>query len=222
MFTPTIFVFEGTYYIVYTAVPAPFTNDDGGSNGTPTALGIARSSSPAGPWRKPDCNPILRPGAIGDFDSHRTDDACVIVREGRIWLYYKGREKGSSPRETKMGLAMADRPEGPYRKSPDNPVLGSGHEVCVWPHGDGVAAIVAPCGPEGGTLQCSPDGLRFVRQSKIAPPKAPGPFRTDGFGSGRGPGIAWGISHDASEDRPFLVRFDCDLRVEPGMEQEPF
>jgi hypothetical protein len=214
VFTPTILVAGGRYYLFYTAVPEPFDNDKGGPNATPTAIGVAVSDSPDGPWERHGGNPVLRPGEAGMFDSHRVDDGCLIVREGKYWLYYKGREKGLSPAETKMGVAIGEHPTGPYMESDLNPIIPSGHEVCVWPHGAGVAAMISSCGPEANTVQYSSDGLHFSRQASIVPPKAPGPYREDNFVDGHGSGITWGICHDVSKGRPFLLRFDCDLRAE--------
>lgn len=111
-----------------------------------------------------------------------------------------------------MGLAIATEPEGPYVKHPLNPVLDSGHEVCVWPHGKGVAALVSDVGPQGNTLQYADDGVHFRKVCDIVPPKAPGPFRADNFSDGAGSGISWGISMvDNRESWPYLVRFDCNL-----------
>ena len=212
VFTPTVLTAEGRVYLYYTAVPRPFTNDKGGPRGTPTAIGVAIADATDGPWFKCDGNPILRPGPAGAFDSHRVDDACLIVRGGRYWLYYKGRQAGMGPGQTKMGLAIADAPAGPYEKYEGNPVLDSGHEVCVWPHRQGVAALVAPTGPQGSTVQYSADGLHFRPASQVEPPSAPGPYRTDTFQETPfGNGITWGICQDLSRDRPFLKRFDCDL-----------
>jgi len=210
VFTPTTLVVDSTYYLFYTAVPRPFDNCGGGPEGTPTAIGVATSASPHGPWEKVVGNPILRPGPAPEVDSHRVDDACLIVREGKYWLYYKGRQKGLSPAETRMCLATAEAPAGPYVKSSLNPVIPSGHEVCVWPQESGVAAIVAPCGPEGSTVQFAPDGLCFERVADVSPPSAPGPLRTDNYVDGVGAGISWGLCQDTrSADRPFLLRFDC-------------
>lgn len=132
-------------------------------------------------------------------------------------MYYKGRQKGLSPAETRTFLARADHPTGPFAKSLLNPVIDSGHEVCVWPHGRGIAAMISPCGPQGSTIQFSADGLRFERVASIrpGPPSAPGPFRADHYADGWGPGITWGLCQDiSSEDRPFLLRFDCRLEAE--------
>ena len=109
-----------------------------------------------------------------------------------------------------MGLAIASRPEGPYTRHPANPVLDSGHEVCVWPHGRGMGCIVAPCGPQGATLQYSEDGIRFRRVCTVAPPRAPGPYREDRWRAGRGPGITWGLCQNTASPWPYLQRFDAD------------
>ena len=223
VFTPTILVAGGRLYLFYTAVPAPFDNDGGGPRGTPTAIGVATADSPGGPWRKCGANPILRPSPSPEVpDSHRIDDACVVVRNGTYWLYYKGRQRGKTPAETVMCLATARDPFGPYVKCNRNPVIRSGHEVCVWPHGPGVAALVSPCGPEGGTLQYSPDGLRFRIVARVTPPAAPGPFRADHYQDGPGPGITWGLCHDTwSAPRPFLLRFDVTESIEFNEDEAP-
>lgn len=212
VFTPTVLVANGAYYLFYTAVPEPFDNDKGGPRGTRTAIGVASAASPTGPWTRFSGNPVLRPSDDPQaFDSMRVDDACMVVRDGAYWMYYKGRQMDRSPRETKMGLAVAASPQGPYVKDAENPVLDSGHEVCVWPHGPGVGCLVCNVGPQGNTLQYSDDGVHFHKVATLTPPKAPGPFRADGFVDGRGPGITWGISMETHPAWPYLVRFDCNL-----------
>jgi hypothetical protein len=213
VFTPTILQAAGRYYLYYTAVPEPFTNDDGGPRGTRTAIGVAVADTPHGPWRRHTGNPILRPSDDPtQFDSMRVDDSCLIARDGAYWMYYKGRQQERSPRETKMGLAIAPTPLGPFVKEAGNPVLDSGHEICVWPHGHGVACLVCQVGPQGNTLQFSDDGRHFRKIADTVPPKAPGPFRADAFREGAGPGITWGIAM-IQMPRPHLVRFECDLRA---------
>ncbi len=212
-FTPSTLVAEGRYYLFYTAVPKPFDNDEGGPAGTRTAIGVAVADHPDGPWTKVDDNPVLRPGdEPGAPDGHRLDDACLIAREGGYWLYYKGRGRGLTPGQTVTCLAIAAEPTGPFEKQ--GPILDSGHEVCVWPHGEGVAALISPTGPQGSTVQYSTDGVHFEVRAQVTPPSAPGPLRTDNYGEGRGEGIQWGLCQDVhSAPRPFLLRFDCDLRA---------
>jgi len=216
VFTPSILAAGGRYYLFYTAVPEPFTNDGGGPRGTRTAIGVATADLPGGPWSRLGSEPVLRTSDDPDhFDSHRVDDSCLIARQGRYWLYYKGRQMQRTPGQTRMGLAISDTPEGPYTRCDQNPVLDSGHEVCVWPHGPGVGCLVAPTGPQGGTLQYSDDGVHFRRCAEVDPPSAPGPRRDDAFADGAGPGIAWGLCQELRGQWPYLRRFDCDLRF-PG------
>lgn len=205
VFTPGILVADGHYYLFYTAVGNPM------SIATPTAIGVAAADSPRGPWRKFARNPILRPSTDpAQFDSFRVDDACLLVRGGEYWLYYKGRQAGHSPKETKWGVAIAKSPMGPYTRSRENPVTNSGHEVLVWPHREGIAALIGAVGPEKNTIQFAEDGIHFRIVSHIdAPPMAPGGYRLDAFtGSPFARGMEWGIAMKNGPD-PYLVRFDC-------------
>ena len=120
-----------------------------------------------------------------------------------------------------QGVAIADHPLGPFEKSPYNPVLNSGHETCLFPFKEGIAAIVSLDGPEKNTVQWSPDGINFDYMSMLQVcPVAPGPFVPDAFAdNGNGRGITWGLAHinpDASGpvQQSILVRFDCDLSLD--------
>ena len=220
VFTPNVLVAEGRYYLFYTAISKPKTERFS------TAIGAAVSDSPDGPWKKHSGNPILTTGAGqwaaktgakaeagAAWDSHVVDDACLIVRDGKYWLYYKGRQMGMSPAQTKIGVAVSARPQGPYIKSELNPLIKSGHEVLVWPFGEGVAVLIGQTGSLKNTVQYAPDGLKFSVKAHIKdPPKAPGAYRPDAFTNTKsGKGISWGISMGSYGKWPYLVRFDCDL-----------
>ncbi len=209
VFTPSILLVEGKYYMTYTAVPKPFIND--GSDITKTAIGMAVAESPTGPWKK-NKEPILKTSDDENmFDSLRIDDTCFIVKNKQYYMYYKGRQINHTPAETKMGVAISKHPEGPYVKYEGNPVLESGHEVCVWPYAGGVCSLVCNVGPQGNTIQYSNNGLRFKKVFDAVPPKAPGPFREDDFVEGSEPGLKWGICMREDNGWPYLLRFDCDL-----------
>jgi beta-xylosidase len=230
-FTPNILVARDKYFLFYSGR---------GSGGTTrfhshTRIGLAWSDSPDGPWQKSPDNPIIKQGnpgeydinkyekpdkPYGEWDSHLVDDSCLLVRDGKYWLYYKGRQIGRGATETKMGVAIADKPEGPYVKSPSNPLTNSGHEVLAWPHKEGVAALITYAGPEKNTIQYAPDGLHFSVMAKVAnAPLASGAYRPDAFtGTTNGQGIAWGICLE-SKPRPHLQRFECDLTGEPNQQK---
>ena len=119
VFTPTVMVAEGCYWLFYTAVPEPFHNAGGGPAGTATRIGVASAAHPDGPWEPTGGDPILEPSATAaHFDSHRVDDSCLVRRGGEYRLYYKGRQLGLAPNQTRMGLATAARPDGPYTRHP--------------------------------------------------------------------------------------------------------
>ena len=160
------------------------------------------ADSPFGPWHraeKPVLEPgnYGNPGnypngpivAKGDWDGLIAHDPSCIAIKGKYYLYYKSRYfRGSDERFSSgdlkdwvekeggipigWGVAVADKPEGPYVKSAYNPVIIGGHECIVWPHKGGVCALIAQ-GPECNTVQFSTDGINFkvigtVKEAPIA------------------------------------------------------
>lgn len=118
-----------------------------------------------------------------------------------------------------MGVAFADRPEGPYRKHPGNPLTNGGHEVMVWPYRGGVMTLLSGTGPEGRTLQFAPDGLSFRIVGRFGNdyPKAPGAYRAGDFADAaqQEGGIQWGISMNYGNRNvwPHLLRYDAQIRA---------
>ncbi len=223
VFTPNILKFNNRYYLYYDAVkPTPGgTNDLFENNNTTdfTNMGIAVADSPDGPWNRISEEPILSYNPDGkSFDSYRVDDASLVVCEGRIWLYYKGRnmlDGQGGPGQTKMGVAFADRPEGPYIKYEGNPILENSHEVLIWSHREGIGAYAS----KSRTLEYADDGLDFsskpVGIETLPKPIAPGAYRHELTKPGDyGQGIMWGISmKDPGGPYPYLVRWECDLSL---------
>ena len=172
VFTPNILVAEGRYWLFYTGTSRPYKrpfNPD-------SKIGIAVSDSPDGPWERLTTNPALtNSDNPDDFDSHLIDDACLIVRDGKYWLYYKGRQLGKSPGQTQMGLAIAEKPEGPYVKHEANPVIPGNHEVLVWPQGTGVAAMIGSTGPKQITnsILYAEDGVNFKKTHTVETARGP-------------------------------------------------
>jgi hypothetical protein len=216
VFTSGILVANNTYYLFYSGINNPYRDPD--LERSKTRIGIATSDSPNGPWTKLSSNPILIPSNdTTQFDSHRVDDSSVLVRDGKYWLYYKGRQWGKKPTETKMGLAIADKPEGPYIKYENNPVVGGGHEVLVWPQGEGVATIIGKEGPSNinRSIMYAKDGLNFTKTHNFTNkdvPHAPGAYRPDAFtDDGNGQMIEWGLQRRTENGVLFLGRFDLKL-----------
>ena len=225
VFTTNILVAEGHYYLSYQA--RSFREQR-------NVIGMAVADSPGGPWEKlPE--PILRTTADGKYrdehkpgysnwqdaeesgswDSGAVHDPGILPRRGKYWLYYKGHAIGEQMfADSKIGVAVAGHPEGPYVKHPLNPVLNSGHEVWMWPYKGGVASIVDWAGPEKGTVQYSEDGVNFrVMTSLEDIPPAGGAYIADKFDDpDNGQGFTWGLCHYGRSDWNFLLRFECDLK----------
>jgi len=112
-FTPNVVRFKGKYYLYYTGCGQGFTNRPD-SEIDKTAFGLAISKSPTGPFKKLRSPVFETSPDHSKFDSFRIDDAALRIVKGKVWLYYKGRAWKKPPIDTKMGLAIARKPEGPF------------------------------------------------------------------------------------------------------------
>ncbi len=214
VFTPNILTYRGKYYLYYTGVkPTPgnakkeFENN---SETDITAIGLAVANSPEGPFVRVQNNPILEISEVPeDFDSFRIDDASLLVKDEKIWLYYKGRSfiHGKlGPGKTQMGVAYAVRPEDPFKKH-DGPLLDKSHEVLIWSKDGGVASLASI----NATINFAPDGEHFsvVQNGLKNIPIAPGLYRPhleDGNPESVIPG--WGIALKGKKGQTYLVRFE--------------
>lgn len=210
VFTPNIMIAEGRYWLFYTGTSKEF-----GKGFIPDSkIGIAVADSPDGPWQRLSSNPaITNSDDPAHFDSHLIDDACLIVRDGKYWLYYKGRQQGKGPGQTKMGVAIAQKPEGPYVKYQGNPVIQGNHEVAVWPQGTGVAAMIGTTGPKEITrsILYAEDGLNFTKTHSVQNvPTAAGTYRPEAFtDSDKGEQPDWGVHIGKRKGfLPFIERFN--------------
>ncbi|MEP4077256.1 family 43 glycosylhydrolase [Haloferula sp.] len=211
VFTPNIMVAEDRYWLFYSATSKEYFK----GFGPDSKIGIAVSDSPDGPWERLPTNPALKNSDNpADFDSHLVDDACLIVRDGKYWFYYKGRQLGKSPAETQMGLAIAEKPEGPYVKHPENPVIPGNHEVMVWPQGKGVAAMIGKVGPAEivESILYAPDGIHFSKTHDVVRgPVGGGAYRPEAFAdSAKGKIPEWGVGirTRGRSQLPCIHRFD--------------
>lgn len=228
VFTPEVLAHEDKYYLVYQTVQAPYTNRQY------EEIAIAVADSPFGPWKKSEA-PILSPAKDGEwegdednrfmvkskgsFDSHKVHDPCLLVFEGKYYLYYKGETMGESMnmggREIKHGVAVADSAFGPYVRCELNPISNSGHEVVVWNYQGGIATLLTTDGPEKNTVQFAPDGINFDIKSHIkGAPEAIGLFRDD-IASTPPPGLTWGLCHkyDPSWNWNYICKFTTRKQI---------
>lgn len=225
VFTPEILEYSGKFYLVYQVVKHPYVNR------VKEYISMAIADNPNGPFKKlPE--PILKTAdngvwkgdkdnrflveKKGDFDSHKVHDPCLLFFKDKFYLYYKGERMGEEifmgGRETKWGVAISDKPEGPYVKSKFNPVTNSGHETCLWKYKDGIAALLTTDGVERNTIQFSKDGIHFEIMSAIkGGPEAPGPFIGKNYDTPLA-GMTWGLCHNVFCEWHYIERFDIDER----------
>lgn len=194
---PYVVVHDGTFHLYYTG----FRNGDLATRD----LGVATATSPQGPWVRDPGGPILRRSADpAAWDSGMLGDSNVVQHHGRWWLYFKSRRTDETNRQTRIGVATADTPTGPFRREDRNPLF-AGHAFTAWPHGGGIAAV---CGVVSPQLLWSADGLDFENAGTL-PTESTGLFTP---ADGGDPARRWGIEAFAAEvdGRPArgLRRFD--------------
>jgi len=87
-------------------------------------IGLATASSLSGPWTTDRKEPLIRCwGKPGTWNcTHASNPSLVLAPDGRFFLYYKG-ISDAVPKLRTIGVALADRLEGPYRDHPGNPLL---------------------------------------------------------------------------------------------------
>ena len=214
-FTPNIIYARGRYWLYYTGVkPTPGNlNDEFENNSTTdiTAIGVAVSDSPGGPFKRVTDEPILTVSIEPEkFDSFRVDDAALIYRNGLFWLYYKGRSRmygELGPRNTQMGVAFSKSPEGPFEKL-NSPLLSENHEVMIWPFRRGVATLAS----FSSTFEYASDGIDFTFCSLGVNvenrPNAPGAYRPDLTNPVvEGGRLTWGIGMVHNGNEAYLIRY---------------
>ena len=213
VFTPNILEEQGRYYLYYTGVqPTPGSagvHFDNNSVNDLTAIGVAVAGVPDGPFRRLSDGPVLSVSNIDTaFDSYRVDDAALAVRDGHIWLYYKGRSKkygDGGPANTKLGVAFAENPAGPFEKY-SGPILNKSHEVLAWSVNGGMATLASL----SHSLNWAADGLHFsskdISLSQI--PHAPGLYRPELTDRHAQQIPGWGVSMETRRGDVYLVRFE--------------
>lgn len=213
VFTPNILAQNDKYYLYYTGVKPTEGNAknefEGNSTNDFTAIGLAVSGSPNGPFIRVKDNPVLTiSDKPEDFDSYRVDDASLLLREGKVGFYYKGRSMShgkEGPKLTQMGVAFADKPEGPFIKNAE-PILDKSHEVLIWTE-DGVVSSLASFSQ---SIYSAADGLHFkpLYQNLEDIPKAPGLYRPSLTNGSKDDVDNWGIAMIQKNKQTYLVRFE--------------
>lgn len=153
---PRIHAVDGRFYLFYTGItypqdPPPLDRslalDDPavGAARASKRIGVAVADSLTGPWTRPD-GPALDV-AEGTFYSYLTSNPAPLrTAEGRDLLAFKSRATTADGGYGAMslGMATAERPEGPYRVISDAPLfedLGEFEDPFFWEASDGFHII---------------------------------------------------------------------------------
>ena len=220
--TADILKWKDKYYLYYQAFEAPsgkYNEFKDAYDICPVAMSYA--DSPEGPWTPLD-QVVIPYGEPNDWDWRVIHDPSPFVHNGKIYLYYK---TGMDQRDANgkhwdvWGVAIADKPAGPFKKHALNPVMNSGHETILFPFKEGIGALVTTDGIEHYTIQYAKDWINFeIASVTTLLPTAAGPYNPDAFTDNpNADGISWGISHfinaggDWKNLYSILGRFDCDL-----------
>lgn len=84
-------------------------------------IGLAVADSIDGPFLRRE-EPLLLPRDCSHWDCTITSNPAVtILPDGRTYMIYKSRRAVGSPLQ--LGIAMADSPEGPFRRLQEDPIL---------------------------------------------------------------------------------------------------
>ncbi len=231
VFSPNVIrAADGKVYMYYTGVPKGFENN----NTTDytymfgAELTLDNNGSVSGTTRLNRGDPILSPTARQThngtplFDSYRVDDAALLWRDYdadgdlELGLYFKGRAQGDSPAGTKLGVAVAESPEGPFVRHANSRdgrfAQNHNHEVLVFAFGQGVISIGSMAGKGLGVLYDN-KGVHFARTAAYTGRIfAPGAYRPELTDRKQTSGVTWGISMMHSKDTPYLVRWDVESR----------
>lgn len=138
---PTIHRWNGMFLLFYIGSSSETIQDRYGR----IRIGLATSPSVFGPWKRFDA-PILEPRP-GKWDSTIvTNPAPCVLPDGRILLIYRS----NTPQGLRLGAAMAERFDRPFRRIADEPVIRfeSGHWVedpYIWHAGDHFEMLAKDC-----------------------------------------------------------------------------
>ncbi|MEN9361924.1 MAG: hypothetical protein RL095_3459 [Verrucomicrobiota bacterium] len=137
-------------------------------------IGLMLADQPEGPWRLAGQDGlILDVPADASVWSHGSvvgvnNPTLLPMPDGRFFLYYKAMKPGKGE-VRKMGLAVADKVEGPYRfeKEPLTDNKGTIEDGFAFHLGGKVNLLVTDCHGEGyggGMIYQSADGLKFEQK----------------------------------------------------------
>lgn len=113
---PSINYYNGKYYLFY--IGSTYNQPERDEAYDNIRIGVISADSINGPWSTCE-KPILEPRAKKWDSQVVTNPAPCIMPDGRTFLYYRS----NTPEGLRIGLAVAECPEGPYERLSDDPIL---------------------------------------------------------------------------------------------------
>ncbi|MGV8093598.1 MAG: glycoside hydrolase family protein [Mangrovibacterium sp.] len=122
---PTIHKVGDQYLLYYIGNNLKTANKNHAHHASTQRIGLAVSNSLNGPWKRVGNDGMILDTSKNknDWDSYLTTNPALLHHpDGQLWLYYKAWDFNNDNLR-KIGVAFADKPEGPYLKYKHNPVV---------------------------------------------------------------------------------------------------
>ncbi len=129
--------YQGKFYLYYMGCtyggPIPEREEDVGEayaleTWNRKRIGLAVAERIDGPYVRRDA-PLLEPRDCRFWDcTITTNPSVAILPDGKTYMMYKSRTTVGGPLQ--LGMAVADSPEGPFRRLSDEPILQFADENC--------------------------------------------------------------------------------------------
>lgn len=142
---PTVQKFGKKYYLYYMG---NYGNGEWWNHRNHQRIGVAVASNPLGPWKR--CDKPLIDTSFHSFDHLMASNPAITKRlDGKYLMIYKGVGEGTMPFGGKVlhGAAIADRPEGPFKKMNQkifvkDTVQFAAEDPYIWQQGNKYWAVV--------------------------------------------------------------------------------
>ncbi|WP_198673666.1 sulfatase-like hydrolase/transferase [Algibacillus agarilyticus] len=168
---PTIQKVGDQYALFYIGNNLARASDYDGHHASTQRIGLALSDHIYGPYKRVQNDPILDISKNSkDWDSYLTTNPALLQHpNGEYWLYYKAWDKYNDNMR-KMGVAIADNIEGPYKKHEKNPLVSFSYlkkqveDAYIFQHDGKFQMIMRDMGvihPHVGLLLESDDGINW-------------------------------------------------------------
>ncbi len=121
---PMVRKLKGKYYLYYASFDKKRTH----------TISVAVSDSASGPWVPSKNNPMISSNAVNRWDALPTNPTAVEKDDGKIVMVYRAWDgDGKKQTKRKLGIALADHPEGPFVR-PENNIISDYHleDPDVW------------------------------------------------------------------------------------------